>query len=445
MVKNDKAKNDRGAPDASALRAMLREFDSARGRMWLDICSGCGLCAESCFYYLSGDRDPKLSPAYKARSTFGEMVKKKGNVTRAFLDECYETAWFKCTGCKRCSQFCPFGIDIASMMFFVRSLCHSQGIPESGLTVLAENHRETGNHSGISKEEFIDTCQWIEEETRDEIRGAELPIDKENAHYVYTLNPREIVFQPQEVGLAAKILTLAGESWTLPSRGWDCTNLPMFMGDRKLAGETVREVYDAARRLNAKKILLTECGHAYRSLALEGPYLAGYPDGKPPVEIVHSVQLFYEYLKDGRIEIDPAKRFKEPVTYQDPCGISRNGGLWKTARKIIPYLADDFREMSPCKDYNHCCGGGAGLIPMGAAHKAKRMASGRFKAGQIKKTGAKIVITSCHNCFDQVSDLGEEYGLGVKTFLFKEALDHMLVIPDALKPRLEDLSETGAA
>ena len=43
----------------------------------------------------------------------------------------------------------------------------------------------------------------------------------------------------------------------------------------------------------AHGIIITECGHAYRSLAFEGPYLAGYPDGRPGVEIVHFVRLWY--------------------------------------------------------------------------------------------------------------------------------------------------------
>ena len=183
-------------------------------------------------------------------------------------------------------------------------------------------------------------------------------------------------------------------------------------------------------KLKAEKILITECGHAYRSLVFEGPYLAGYPDGKPPVEIVHSVQLFYEYLRDGRIKIDPAKKMKEPVTYQDPCNVSRNGGLWEEGRKIIEFLADDFREMSPNRDYNHCCGGGGGIIPMGAEFKNQRMASGKVKAEQIRKTGAKIVIAPCHNCFDQVRDLSEEYNLGVKVRSFKELICDMMIIPD---------------
>jgi len=231
---------------------------------------------------------------------------------------------------------------------------------------------------------------------------------------------------------------VAGEDWTVPSTGWDCTNLPMFAGDRPLAGKVVKAMYDKALELGVGKILLTECGHAYRSAAFEGPYLAGIPDGKPPVEIVHSVRLFYEYLRDGRIRIDPAKKLKEPATYQDPCNVSRNGGLWEEGRKIMAYLTEDFRDMTPNREHNHCCGGGGGYIPMGPEFKGRRMASGRVKADQIRETGARIVVTPCHNCFDQINDLNKEYELGVRVLSIKEIICEAMIVPEEFLPEQEE-------
>jgi Fe-S oxidoreductase len=212
----------------------------------------------------------------------------------------------------------------------------------------------------------------------------------------------------------------------------------MFAGNRNLAGRQVKNVYEKALELDAQHILITECGHAYRSLAFEGPYLAGYPDGKPPVKIVHYVQLIYEYLRDGRIKIDPNKKINAPITYQDPCNVSRNGGLWEHARKIIPYIAEDFRDMAPNREHNHCCGGGGGIMPMGPDYKPFRMASGKVKADQIRETGAKIVITPCHNCFDQVNDLSEEYELGVTALSLKEIIVESMIVPGHMQLETEN-------
>jgi len=419
--------------DRDKILKILDANDGARIRTWLNICSRCGLCAESCFVYLANDRDPRLSPAYKFQHTLGAMYRRKGRITQDFLKKCYEISWLQCTMCKRCSIFCPFGIDIATMIAISRSICHSQGFKPGSLSEFSENCRKSGNHMAIPKEELIDTCDWMEEETEDAYRGVKIPVDQAKVKYMYTINPREPVYYPQDISNAAVIFAAARESWTIPSFGWDCTNLPMFCGDRALAGQQVRNVYEKALELGAEKILITECGHAYRSLAFEGPYLAGYKNGRPPVEIVHFVRLMYEYLRDGRIKIDPSKKIKVPITYQDPCNVSRNGGLWEEARKIIPYIAEDFRDMSPNRDHNHCCGGGGGIMPMGPAYKPVRMASGRVKAEQIKATGAKIVITPCHNCFDQINDLSEEYELGVKALALKEIIVESMIIPEHMK------------
>ena len=51
--------------NTKVIKELLDINDSARIRTWLSICASCGLCAESCFFYLAKNKDPKLSPAYK--------------------------------------------------------------------------------------------------------------------------------------------------------------------------------------------------------------------------------------------------------------------------------------------------------------------------------------------------------------------------------------------
>lgn len=420
--------------DIKKIKQILDANDGARIRTWLSICSRCGLCAESCFFYLANNKDPRLSPAYKVKTTLGEMYRRKGNVDREFLEKCYDIVWGECTTCKRCSVFCPFGIDIATMIATARTVCCSQGIVPEGLARTSVNYKDTGNQMGMSTEDFVETCSWMADETGEEMPGLEIPVDKVGAKYMYTVNAREPMYYPQDIGMAAKIFTVAEEDWTMPSFGWDCTNLAMFAGDRQLAGQIVKNMYEKAKELGVEKILITECGHAYRSAAFEGPYLAGCQDGKPPIEVVHSVKVFYEYLRDGRIKIDPEKMLEEPVTYQDPCNVSRNGGLWEEGRMLVSYLARDFRDMTPNRDHNHCCGGGGGYIPMGPEFKKRRMISGKVKAEQIRATGAKTVIVPCHNCYDQINDLNKEYNLGVKVVSFKEVICEAMIIPDQFMP-----------
>jgi len=53
-------------------------------------------------------------------------------------------------------------------------------------------------------------------------------------------------------------------------------------------------------------------------------------------------------------------------------------------------------------------------MPMGPNYKPGRMEAGKIKAKQIEATGAKIVIAPCHNCYDQIHDLGEKFNLGIE-------------------------------
>ena len=427
--------------NTNKIRDMLEINDSARFRTWLSICAHCGLCAESCFFYLAHNKDPKFSPAYKIKVTLAELYKRKGKVDRDFLQKAYNVIWGECTMCRRCSLYCPFGIDIATMIAAVRGICNSQGIFPEGLAKSCQNYRETGNQMAMSTEDFVDTCSWMAEESSEEVRGLEIPVDKAGAKIMYTVNAREPMYYPQDIAMAAKIFTVAEEDWTMPSTGWDCTNLAMFAGDKALAGHVVKIMYDKALELGVKEIVITECGHAYRSALFEGPYFLGLRGGKPPIPIKHSVQLFCEYVRDGRIKIDPDKRLTEPVTYQDPCNVSRNGGLWEYGRELVNYLCKDFRDMTPNRDYNHCCGGGGGFIPMGGEFKKRRMESGRIKAEQIRATGAKTIIVPCHNCFDQIRDLNKEYELGVKILSFKEVITEIMVLPEKFQPVEADEDE----
>lgn len=150
--------------------------------------------------------------------------------------------------------------------------------------------------------------------------------------------------------------------------------------------------------------------------------------------MVHAVELYARYLEEGRIKIDPAKRIRETVTYQDPCNLSRNGDLAEYGRTIVGHLAEDFREMQPNREHNHCCGGGGGFVPMGPAFKKRRLQSGKVKAEQIRATDARIVIVPCHNCYDQIRDLSKEYELGVQVKSFKELITEAMIIPDEYLP-----------
>ena len=252
-----KMKNDKPI-DPKKIMEVLNKAMGARMKLWLKSCYHCGLCADSCYFYLAHGKDPKYMPSYKITQTLGKLYKKKGKVDRVFLEEAADIAWGNCTVCRRCGMYCPFGIDMSEMLGVVRAVCAEYDLSPEALLVATKNYEEFDNQMAVTEEEWVDTCKWMEGETADELPGVTIPMDKKGAKIFYAINVREAKFYPQDIGQAAMIFHVAGEDWTMSTKGWDMTNLAMFAAKRKVAAQHVKSTYDAAIELGAKQILLSE-------------------------------------------------------------------------------------------------------------------------------------------------------------------------------------------
>ncbi len=425
--------------DREKLWATIQKTCKSRTQTWLDVCARCGLCADSCFLYLVNDCKPEQVPSYKIQSTLGEMVRRKGDVDNAFMRHAMEVAWSQCTCCNRCAMYCPHGIDMGVMMGYTRGLLYSQGFVPWELKIGAGMHRVYRAQMDVTTEDWVETCEWMAEEQQDDWPGLEIPVDKEDADIMYTCNAREPKHYPEDLAEAAILFHIAGENWTVPSEGWEQTSLSMFAGDWEACKLQVENVYAAIDRLKPKRVIGTECGHAHRATVIEGPFWAGRPDGQPPAPYIHYVQWVAEALREGKLKIDPAKRIKQTVTYQDSCNYIRNWGLAETAREILSYLVEPgyLVEMTPNKEHNYCCGGGGGFNGIGKFRPQRNKAL-LTKRDQILATGAKLVIAPCHNCWDAIRDLEEEYHIHIDWSFLKPLLLKMVIVPEHLKPKDED-------
>jgi len=418
--------------DQAKIRTVLKNTFKSRMKTWLEICAHCGMCADSCYLYLVNNKDPQQVPSYKIQSTLGELVKREGKVDNEFMRMCMDTAWSKCSCCNRCAMYCPFGIDMGVMFGYLRGILYGQGFVPWELKIGAGMHRIYRAQMDVTTEDWVETCEWMAEEYEEDYPGLEIPVDKPNADIMYTVNAREPKHYPEDLAEAAILFHVAGENWTVPSEGWEETSLAMFAGDWEACKLQVESVYEAMERLKPKRMVVTECGHAYRATVIEGPYWAGIKTGQTPVPSFHYVEWVAEALREGKIKIDPAKKIKEPVTYQDSCNYIRNAGLKDAAREIMSYIAEDFREMTPCKEHNFCCGGGGGMNGIGR-YREQRNIGLKMKRDQILATGCKLVVSPCHNCWDAIRDLEEVYNVGIRWSFLKPLLIKMMILPDHLK------------
>jgi Fe-S oxidoreductase/CheY-like chemotaxis protein len=404
-------------------------------------CVHCGMCNEACHYVLSHPDDPKMTPSFKADQlrklfkynydwtgkVFPWWVGAKEPVTDADLDVLKDIAFGTCTNCRRCTLNCPMGVDTAVLNRVMRGLLSSVGVMPEGVRVVSKDQWEIGNQMGVLKEEYLETLEWMSDELAGEVNdpSARIPIDKPGCDVIYTINPREAKYDPRTIGAAAKIFWAADESWTMPSEGWDQTNFGLFSGDDQLGGTSARRVYEKMKELKAKRLVISECGHGYRSTRCEGPNWAGMDQD---FEIESSVFTMLRYVREGRIAVDRTK-LTERVTYHDSCNLARSCGITEEPRELLREVATDFVEMIPNRAENFCCTGGGGAMSM-SEYTPRRLKSAKVKADQIAATGAKIVVTSCHNCVDGLNDLIKHYKLGCEVKQLVDLVADALVIEE---------------
>jgi Fe-S oxidoreductase/CheY-like chemotaxis protein len=403
-------------------------------------CVHCGMCVDTCHYALANPDDPTFAPPYKADQirkifkrhydwtgrVFPKWVKADTVMTDEDLEKLKDTVFGKCTNCRRCSINCPMGVDYATFNRMARGCLVAVGIMPEGVATVSKDQWEIGNQMGVLKEEYLDTLEWLSEELEDDFTdpNAAIPIDKEDCEIVYTINPREIKYDPRTISDAAKIFYAAGENWTMPSEGWDMTNFGLFSGDDQLGGAVAARVYEKCEELRGKKLVQSECGHGYRSTTCEGPNWAKKDISS--FELESSVITMLRYIKEGRIKVDKTKN-TEPVTFHDSCNNARSCGLFEEPRELLNLVVTDFREMYPNRSENFCCTGGGGAMSM-SEYTPRRLESAKIKAEQLKATGAKYVATSCHNCVDGLTDLIRHYKLDMKVIQLVNLVANALVV-----------------
>ena len=403
----------------------------------LNACVHCGLCATSCMYFIALQND-KYIPARKVElvaslyrrycTLTGKIVPKLVNareLDEQMAEEMIDILFGACTMCGRCVKHCSIGVDIAYVVRVGRQMLAAMDLVPATLQATVDAALTTGNNMAIPTEEFVDTIQWMEEELMDEMddKNARIPLDEKDKHILYTLNPREPKFFPLSISAMAKIFYAAKESWTLSTKMYDVTNYGLFSGNNEHAAVIAQHLYDEVKRLNANTLVLGECGHGSRATRWEGPNYLGM---EYDFDVITVVELINDYIRSGRIKLDKSL-IKERVTLHDPCNLSRNGGLESELRFAVKSAVSDFAEMTPHGLDNFCCGGGGGQLAM-SEYNDRRIKIGEIKAEQIRKTGASIVVTPCHNCIDQLTQINHTYKLNVKIKSIAEIVADALVI-----------------
>jgi len=409
----------------SLLRLFQGKLNEAM-RFYLETCTRCGLCTEACHVYASMGHIKYIAAYrheivrriykkyFKGRGKLWPSVGEAKELSDMALEELYEAA-YSCTGCRRCMVYCPFGIDTQMLMSIAKLLLIGAHAEPEILTLLADTSIEKGKSLDFFREGFLTGIKNLEGEVvkkwKIEAGETAIPVDVEGADLLYVALAGAHSIVP-----AAAVFNAAGERWTLSF--FEAVNFGAFVGDPTKTKLILDRIIKEAKRLKVKEVCICECGTAFRVMK--------QLSGKQPFEVSSITEAHARYLRKGRIKVDKSK-FKEPITYHDPCQIARNGGIIDEPRYILQHLTDDFREMSPEPKYNWCCGGGGGLVALGEDNLDFRMKSANVKVDQVKNTKAKILATACENCHTQLSDLNTHYEMGVEVKFLSSMVADALV------------------
>jgi Fe-S oxidoreductase len=385
----------------------------------LEACTRCGMCAEACHYY-QATGNPEYAPVWKAellrrayeqRFTFlGGLKVSLGldkRVTDEDLDHWSELNYFACTVCNRCAMVCPMGIDLGSLLYEVRTGLAAAGAVPDDLMAAVNKQIDEGSPLGMTDEVWDERLEWIEDEWEEEI-----PRDVQGADTMVVFSSIEVMKFPTNVAAIAQILNAAKENWTVSSTAREIVNFGFYEGSVENTILLLNRVLDGARELGVKRIVVTECGHAYDALRW---HAANWIPEANDFEIVHITGVLGELVSSGRIKLKPGFFDKKgTITFHDACKIQRKGGHIQEPRDILQILApESFKEMTPNREQAICCGGGGGVIAIKAADPV-RYAAFELKIHQVEAVGAKTVAMSCSNCRLQFTDGVDHFKLDWK-------------------------------
>ncbi|PIE57178.1 MAG: menaquinol oxidoreductase [Desulfobulbus propionicus] len=367
----------------------LERFRSLK--IFMDCCVRCGACADKCHFFL-GTGDPKNIPAMRAellRSVYRKEFTKAGKIlgrlvggrelTTEVVKEWFMYA-YQCTECRRCSVFCPYGIDTAEITMMLRELLHMLGVGINWAMEPVANSNRTGNHMGLTPQAFKGNVDFLCEDIEN-LTGVKVnPSFNRKGAEVLFITPSADVFAEPGIFTCMGYLLLfeaIGLDYTWSTYASEGGNFGLFTSNevmKKLNGK----MYAEAKRLGVKWILGGECGHMWRVIHQYMDTMNGPADflevPKSPItgtvfenaastKMVHISEFTADLIANGKLKLDKSRNAHVKATFHDSCNPARAMGLLDEPRYILDHVLDDWVEMpeNTIRERTFCCGSGTAL------------------------------------------------------------------------------------
>jgi len=448
-------------------------------QVFLDSCVKCGSCTDKCHYYL-GTADPKNMPVarqdllrkvYRRYFTFAGKYFPKlvgaEDLTKEVLEDWY-SYFHQCSQCRRCSVFCPYGIDTAEISMAAREIMDHIGLGQKYCNEIIGKVYKIGNNLGLPGPALEDTLEGLEEDVFDET-GVEVkyPLDQKGADILLITPSADFFAEPHVDGLIGygKVFHEAGASWTLSSKASEAANFGMFIGSYENMRKISLRIREAALELGVKRIVFGECGHAWRVAysflnTLAGPW--DFLDQNYPIP-QHICEYTYDLLQKDKgkpesekvLKLDKSLNDDLVVTFHDSCNIARAtrmgdmpGGQFVIPREVIKAACNNYVDMDPdtIHEKTFCCGGGGGLLTDDLMEVRVKGAMPRMQALQnvIEEHGVTNMAAICAICKAQFTKILPYYGMGMDMIVSVHQLISNAIILTGQKTEDDEPAEDDA-
>ncbi len=360
-------------------------------KLFMDICVRCGACADKCHYFI-GSGDPKNMPVLRAelmrsvyRGEFTKVGKILGRLAGA-RELTYDVLkeWFyyfyQCTECRRCSVFCPYGIDTAEITMMAREILNLVGCNINWVLEPAANCFHVGNHIGIQPHSLKDMIDFFIDDI-EEVTGVriEVPFNKKGAEVLFVTPSGDFFADPGTYTFMGYLMLFheIGLDYTMSYYAAEGGNFGLFSSNENMKKLNAK-IYAEAKRLGVKWILGGECGHMWRVMHEYMDTMNGPADfletPKSPItgtvfehakstKMIHVVEFTADLIRHGKIKLDPSRNRGIVATFHDSCNPSRAMGFFEEPRYVLKHVVEEFHDMpeNTIREKTFCCGSGAGL------------------------------------------------------------------------------------
>jgi len=461
FIANEKIQADLNFPGPQLAENWQQTHDTAIAKMgellgqqralkvYLDSCVHCGACTDKCHYYI-GTGDPKNMPVARQdlmRSVYRRYFTLPGklfpklvgarDLTPEVLDEWY-SYYHQCSECRRCSVFCPYGIDTAEITMAGRDILDAVGYGQKYSNEIIGKVHKIGNNLGLPGPALENTLEGLEEDVLEDTGIAiRYPLDVRGAEVLLVTPSADFFAEPHIDSLIGygKVFHAAGISWTMSTMASEAGNFGMFIGNYEQLRKIALRVREAALELGVKRIVVGECGHAWRVAYSFWNTLTGIGDGaNDPFAIqlqsqldhrykqpMHICELTWDLIRQGAISFDKEANDHRIVTFHDSCNVARGsrmgdspGGQFEIPRNIIRAVANHYVEMAPgtTHEQTFCCGGGGGVLTDDLLDLRVKGALPRMEALKqvVDGQGVNFMATICAICKSQFTKVVPYYG-----------------------------------